>query len=58
MRILSYFHGIDPAAAIVVDGSVVAYVEEERLLRYKHAPNVFPVRAIKSCLDLSGLTLS
>jgi hypothetical protein len=33
IRILSYFHGIDPAAAIVVDGSVVAYVEEERLLR-------------------------
>ena len=42
----------------MVDGSVVACVEEERLLRYKHAPNVFPVRAIKSCLDLSGLTLS
>ena len=42
----------------MVDAPVVAYVEEERLLRYKHAPNVFPVRAIKSCLDLSGLTLS
>ena len=58
MRILSYFHGIDPAAAIVVDGSVTAYVEEERLLRHKHAPFVFPVRAIKSCLELSNLTLA
>ncbi|HWM86330.1 MAG TPA: carbamoyltransferase N-terminal domain-containing protein, partial [Kofleriaceae bacterium] len=58
MRILSYFHGIDPAAAIVVDGSVVAYVEEERLLRYKHAPNIFPARAIKSCLEVSGLQLT
>ena len=56
-RILSYFHGIDPAAALVVDGRVVAYAEEERLLRYKHAPGVFPLRSIKSCLDLAGLRL-
>jgi carbamoyltransferase len=57
MRIMSYFAGIDPAAAVVVDGEVTAYVEEERLIRYKHAPNVFPVRSIQSCLELSGLTL-
>jgi carbamoyltransferase len=57
MRILSYFHGIDPAAAIVCDGEVAAYVEEERLLRYKHAPNAFPVRSIQTCLDLAGLGL-
>ena len=41
-----------------MDGAVVAYVEEERLVRYKHAPNVFPIRAIESCLKLGGLTLS
>jgi carbamoyltransferase len=58
MRILSYFHGIDPAAAIVIDGELAAYVEEERLIRYKHAPNVFPLRSIKSCLELTGLKLS
>jgi len=57
MRILSYFHGIDPAAAVICDGQVVAYVEEERLLRYKHAPNVFPLRSIQACLDLAGLQL-
>jgi carbamoyltransferase len=58
MKILSYFHGVDPAAAIVVDGKVLAYVEEERLIRYKHATNVFPVRSIESCLKLSGLELT
>jgi carbamoyltransferase len=57
VRVLSYFHGIDPAAALVVDGEVVAYAEEERLIRFKHAPGVFPVRSIKTCLDLAGLKL-
>jgi len=55
--ILSYFHGIDPAAAIVVDGEVVAYAEEERLIRHKHAPHVFPLRSIKTCLELAGREL-
>ena len=57
MRILSYFAGIDPAAAVVVDGRVAAYVEEERLIRYKHAPGVFPIRSVKACLKLAGLGL-
>lgn len=55
MKILSYFHGVDPAAAVVVDGEVLAYVEEERLLRNKHAVNLFPIRSIGSCLDQAGL---
>jgi carbamoyltransferase len=57
MRLLSYFHGIDPAAALVVDGRVIAYVEEERLLRNKHAANIFPIRSIEACLKLGGLAL-
>lgn len=57
MKLLGYFHGIDPAAAVVVDGRVLAYVEEERLLRNKHAAHIFPTRAIESCLRLSGLSL-
>jgi len=57
MNIVSYFAGIDPAAALVRDGRVVAYVEEERLVRYKHAPNFFPVRSIQSCLELGGIEL-
>ena len=57
MRLLSYFHGIDPAAALIEDGRVVAYVEEERLLRNKHAANIFPVRSIEACLKLGGIGL-
>lgn len=58
MNILGYFHGIDPAAAIIMDGRVAAYVEEERLIRVKHAPGMFPIRSIESCLKLTGLELS
>ncbi len=57
MNILGYFDGIDPAAAILCDGEVKAYVEEERLIRYKHAPNVFPIRSIDACLKLAKLSL-
>jgi carbamoyltransferase len=57
MRLLSYFHGIDPAAALIEDGRVVAYVEEERLLRNKHAANLFPIRSIEACLRLGGIGL-
>ena len=58
MKTLSYFHGIDPAAAIFVDGRLEAYVEEERLLRNKHAANIFPIRSIDACLGLAGLNLA
>jgi carbamoyltransferase len=58
MNILSYFTGIDPAAALIRNGRVVAYIEEERLIRFKHAPNMFPARSVQSCLQLSGLTLA
>ena len=56
--ILSYFHGIDPAAALLADGEVLAYAEEERLIRHKHAPHVFPLRSIKACLELAGRELA
>jgi carbamoyltransferase len=58
MKLLSYFHGVDPAAAVIVDGRVEAYVEEERLLRNKHAVNIFPVRSIDACLKLAGIGLA
>lgn len=57
MNIIGYFHGIDPAACLVRDGELVAFCEEERLVRYKHAPNMFPVRAIEYCLKSAGLGL-
>lgn len=57
MNILSYFAGIDPAAALLRNGRIIAYIEEERLIRFKHAPDMFPVRSIQRCLEFSGLAL-
>ncbi|MCB9269798.1 MAG: hypothetical protein H6561_09540 [Lewinellaceae bacterium] len=46
----------DSAAARVVGDQVVAAAQEERFNRIKHSP-VFPVQAIRYCLDEAGLTL-
>ena len=53
---LNAFHA-DAAAALVLDGKVVAAVEEERFRRIKHWAG-FPVDAIKSCLADVGVKLS
>lgn len=45
------------AAAIVVDGRLVAAVEEERLNRVKYAAGL-PARAIQFCLDRAGIKLT
>ena len=45
------------AAAIVVDGRLVAAVEEERLNRVKYAAGL-PSRAIQFCLDRVGVKLA
>ena len=47
--------GHDSAAAIVVDGELVAAVEEERLNREKHSGK-FPRQAIEYCLREAGLS--
>jgi carbamoyltransferase len=47
---LGVSEGIDPAVAIVRDGRVLAFMEEERLLRYKHAKDLYPFNALKYCL--------
>lgn len=44
----------DNAAAIMVDGTLIAMVEEERLNRIKHAPRMLPQRSIQWCLDRAG----
>ena len=49
------FH--DTSACLLVNGTLVAAVEEERFSRNKHTW-VFPERAIGSCLKIAGLTLS
>ena len=46
----------DSAAALLLDGDVVAAVEEERLNRVKHT-NVFPIAAVRSCLGQAQVSL-
>ncbi|GAB3981060.1 carbamoyltransferase C-terminal domain-containing protein [Plantactinospora veratri] len=51
------FQGLDSAAALVVDGALVAAVQQERYSgrKFDHA---FPVDAMRSCLRLAGLDFS
>lgn len=53
---INAFHG-DSAAALVIDGRLIAAAEEERFRRIKHWAG-FPSRAISSCLDEAGIALS
>jgi carbamoyltransferase len=61
LGINSVYH--ESAAALLVDGKLVAAVEEERFNRIKHGkeanfdnPHQFPERAIRYCLKHAGLT--
>jgi carbamoyltransferase len=61
LGINSVFH--ESSAALLVDGTLVAAVEEERFNRIKHGksadfdnPHQFPERAIRFCLKYAGLT--
>jgi len=47
--------GHDPAAALVVDGQVIAAAEEERFLRDKHAKGKQAEHAAQFCLKFAGL---
>jgi carbamoyltransferase len=53
LGISAYYH--DSAAALVVDGEIVAAAQEERFSRIKH-DHGFPSRAIAYCLSEAGLT--
>lgn len=53
-RELRIAQGHDSAAALVVDGEVVACVAEERISRRKHTGD-FPVGAVDACLAVAGL---
>jgi carbamoyltransferase len=53
LGISAFYH--DSAAALVVDGRIVAAAQEERFTRLKHDP-AFPARAIEYCLRQAGLS--
>ena len=48
--------GQDAAAALVVDGKVVAAAAEERFDRQKHSPR-FPINSIQYCLARAGISI-
>jgi carbamoyltransferase len=52
LGISAYYH--DSAAALMVDGKLVAAVQEERFTRKKHDHN-FPKNAVEYCLKEAGL---
>jgi carbamoyltransferase len=53
LGISAYYH--DSAAALVIDGRIVAAAQEERFTRKKHDDS-FPVRAIEYCLAEAGIS--
>ena len=59
MIILGITHPIswNNAACILVDGQLIAWVEEERLNRIKHAPRMAPRLAMDYCLKQAGIKL-
>ncbi|MFN5194305.1 MAG: carbamoyltransferase N-terminal domain-containing protein [Cyanobacteriota bacterium] len=58
MRIIgisAYYH--DSAAALLVNGEVLAAAQEERFSRRRHDAR-FPLQALRFCLESQGLTLA
>jgi len=53
---INAYHG-DSSACLLVDGKMVAAVEEERFRRIKHWAG-FPSKSIRYCLEEGGLSLS
>ena len=52
LGISAFYH--DSAAALVVDGEIVAAAQEERFTRKKYDHN-FPIKSIEFCLQQAGL---
>jgi carbamoyltransferase len=53
--VLGFHTGVDPSVALVRDGHLVSFSEEERHIRFKHASGITPYRAIESCLAKAGV---
>ena len=55
LGISAFYH--DSAAALIIDGEIIAAAQEERFTRKKHDPS-YPVNAINYCLSEAGLSLA
>lgn len=56
MNVLGIHVGHDSCAALIIDGQIVADVQEERFVRIKHYAEL-PFKAVEQCLKLGGLTM-
>lgn len=54
LGISAYYH--DSAAALIIDGNIIAAAQEERFTRKKHDP-AFPTQAINYCLTQGGCSI-
>jgi carbamoyltransferase len=54
LGISAFYH--DSAAALIIDGNIIAAAQEERFTRIKHTA-AFPSEAIKFCLEHSGCSI-
>lgn len=54
LGISAYYH--DAAAVLLVDGDIIAAVQEERFTREKHTEK-FPINSIRYCLEEAGLSI-
>ena len=58
MVILGIFApGPNPSAVLLIDGQIISWAEEERFNRIKTAPNSFPIKSTKWCLEYAGINL-
>ena len=55
LGISAFYH--DSAAAIIIDGNIIAAAQEERFSRKKHDPR-YPFHAVKYVLEESKLSLN
>jgi carbamoyltransferase len=53
LGISAFYH--DSAAALIIDGEIIAAAQEERFTRIKHDPN-FPTKAIEYCLNEGNIS--
>ena len=63
MLILGISGGVRPgyqdgAAVLLRDGVIVTAIEEERVLRVKHAPGLLPEQAIRTCLEAGAVKIT
>ena len=53
LGISAFYH--DSAAALIIDGEIIAAAQEERFSRKKHDPS-YPSNAISYCLSEAGIS--